>query len=54
MVLSHTHKGGVPTSNVETSKTKFFLSPSDFIFIALKLEFPIEMIFTPVFDNRDL
>ena len=23
MVLSHTHKGGVPTSNVETSKTKF-------------------------------
>lgn len=31
-----------------------FLSLSDYIFIALKLKFPIETIFTLVFDNRDL
>ena len=31
-----------------------FLSLSDSIFIVLKLKFPIDTIFTPVFDNRDL
>ena len=48
-------KAEFPLATLKPQKPSF-LSLSDFIFIfiALKLEFPIEMIFTPVFDNRDL